>query len=49
MEEIHNGKMKREKWIIKTLRGRTRSQMEESYQGFISIIDNFSMNFLYLY
>ncbi|MHA1647179.1 MAG: hypothetical protein ACTSVL_06375 [Promethearchaeota archaeon] len=34
--------MKREKWVIKTLRGRLSSQIEASYQGFISLIDSWS-------
>ena len=32
--------MKREKWVIKTLRGRSRSQVVASYQGFVSIIES---------
>jgi len=34
--------MKREKWVIKTLRGRLSSQIEASYQGFISLIESWS-------
>ncbi|MBA7591390.1 hypothetical protein ES708_33546 [subsurface metagenome] len=34
--------IKREKWVIKTLRGRLSSQIEASYQGFISLIESWS-------
>ena len=34
--------IKREKWVIKTLRGRLSSQIEASYRGFISLIESWS-------
>ncbi len=37
--------IKREKWIIKTLQGRTLSQVEASYKDFLSIIENWDSPF----